>query len=311
MSSNRPCVSIGVPVYNGESFLAKALDSILAQTFEDYEVIISDNASTDGTAEIARRFAAEDARIRYYRSPKNLGAAKNFNRVFELSSGRYFRWLAADDVCAPDFLARFVDILENDPSAVLAYCKPLRIDEQENLLPEYYDVLRSSGWRIRPALRFRQVLDQLTFHDSKYAPMYIFGLIRSNALRRTRPIGNYVYPDPTVLAELALIGTFCEVPEHLSFLRSHPDSLSCMYTQNAQKTQEFFDPAIRGRVLVLLYRWRHYLELYFSVGRSDLSVREKLLSFAYVTKLCLRKGASKCWFDLQRPLSKALGLSSS
>ena len=98
-----PRVSLGFPVYNGERYLAAALDSLLGQTFRDLEVVICDNASTDRTAELCAAYAARDARVRYHRNPTNLGAAPNFNRTFELSRGEYFKWAAHDDVCAPTF----------------------------------------------------------------------------------------------------------------------------------------------------------------------------------------------------------------
>ena len=97
----KPTVSIGMPVYNGVPFLNEALDSILAQTYRDFELVISDNASTDETESICRAYAASDPRIRYYRQQENLGAMPNFNRVCELSRGQYFKWAACDDVCSP------------------------------------------------------------------------------------------------------------------------------------------------------------------------------------------------------------------
>src|SRR2546425_9420098 len=94
-----PQVSVGLPVYNGERYLAEALDSLLTQSYEDFELIICDNASTDRTGEIARSYAAKDKRVRYARNDKNLGAGGNFRRGFALASGEYFRWAASDDVC--------------------------------------------------------------------------------------------------------------------------------------------------------------------------------------------------------------------
>jgi glycosyltransferase involved in cell wall biosynthesis len=111
MSDTNPKVTIGVPVYNGEKYLAAALDTLLAQSFEDFELIISDNASTDCTEEIARAYAARDGRVRYERSGANRGCAWNHNRVFALARGRYFRWAAHDDLCAPTLLARTVELL--------------------------------------------------------------------------------------------------------------------------------------------------------------------------------------------------------
>jgi glycosyltransferase involved in cell wall biosynthesis len=118
-----PRVSIGLPVYNGENYLAETLDSILAQTFTDFEVIISDNASTDRTETICRQYAAQDRRIRYLRNTSNLGAAKNYNRVFELSQGEYFKWNGHDDPLAPVFLERCVAVLDRHPGVVLCFAR--------------------------------------------------------------------------------------------------------------------------------------------------------------------------------------------
>src|SRR5215212_2547350 len=106
-----PQVSLGVPVYNGEKYLAEALESLLQQDYADFEIIISDNASTDGTEEICRNFAGRDKRIRYYRNETNIGASPNYNRTFELARGRYFKWCAHDDVCLPAFVRRAAEVL--------------------------------------------------------------------------------------------------------------------------------------------------------------------------------------------------------
>src|SRR3712207_6191103 len=116
MNTQSPKVSIGLPVYNGEKFIREAIDSILNQTFEDFELIISDNASTDETAAICQTYAAQDRRVRYFRNLENIGAAGNHNRVFEAASGKYFKWAAHDDLCGPNFVAECVNVLDRDPS---------------------------------------------------------------------------------------------------------------------------------------------------------------------------------------------------
>src|SRR3954471_8256298 len=107
--SSPPLLSIGLSVYNGEPFIREALDSLLSQTFRDFELIVSDNASTDGTSEICEAYAARDSRVRYYRNEKNMGAGWNTRRVFSLARGQYFKWAACDDICAPEFLERCID----------------------------------------------------------------------------------------------------------------------------------------------------------------------------------------------------------
>src|SRR2546427_6914452 len=142
-----PRVSMAVPVYNGERYLGEALDSLLAQTYHDFELIICDNASTDGTGEIARSYASMDERVRYVRNERNLGLAGNVKRAFQLSSGEYFRWHAADDVCAPQFLARCVAVLDRHPAVVLAYPRTKLIDADGRVTAAYDDGLHLQAAR--------------------------------------------------------------------------------------------------------------------------------------------------------------------
>jgi len=125
-----PNVSIGMPVYNGEKTLVAALDSILSQTFSDFEFIISDNASTDKTEEICRQYAINDSRIRYIRQKENLGAAKNFNYVLNEASSKYFMWATSDDIKSPDFLEHNYSFLENNPDYV-ASTSPTRFEGED------------------------------------------------------------------------------------------------------------------------------------------------------------------------------------
>ena len=123
-----PRVSIGMPVYNGAAFLRESLDSLLSQTYEDFELVISDNGSTDGTQNICRAYATEDVRIRYYREEENRGAAWNYNRVFELARGEYFKWAAHDDVHAPTFLERCVEVVDNNPDVLWCFSRHTHVD---------------------------------------------------------------------------------------------------------------------------------------------------------------------------------------
>ena len=116
MATDRPRLSIGMPVFNGEKYIRCALDSILSQTYKDFELVISDNASTDKTESICLKYKEQDNRIRYYRNKKNIGAPSNYNRVFLLSSANYFKWAAHDDMIAPEYIEKCMEILENDSS---------------------------------------------------------------------------------------------------------------------------------------------------------------------------------------------------
>ena len=175
-----PVVSIGLPVFNGENYLACAIESILAQSFTDFELIISDNASTDdGTSDICRTYAARDARVRHVRNPRNIGAAANFNSALAQAAGRYCKWMAHDDVLAPDFLATSLTTLQAQPDAVLCYSAADIIDRHGGLM--FTDDSRLPGTeRPRPSDRFAEAV------INQHMCFPIFALIRAEALRTSR-----------------------------------------------------------------------------------------------------------------------------
>jgi len=131
--SQRPLVSIGMPVYNGSRYIREALDSLLAQSYPEFELQISDNASSDETPDICQAYMAKDARIHYHRNPTNLGVLKNFRRALELTSGDYFMWAACDDCWSTNYLAVLLDRLRAHPGAMLAAGRTLYIDGDGDL----------------------------------------------------------------------------------------------------------------------------------------------------------------------------------
>src|SRR5262245_60272429 len=128
-AKNKPRVSIGLPVYNGARYLAEALDSLLVQTYENFELIICDNASTDHTEEICRAYANQDKRILYIRNKTNIGASRNYMHTFERASTEYFRWATYDDTSDPDLLTRCIEVLDQESTVVLAYPRTVLINE--------------------------------------------------------------------------------------------------------------------------------------------------------------------------------------
>lgn len=137
MTTHIPRVTIGLPVYNGRNYLAQTMESLLAQTYTDFELVICDNASTDDTEAICRAFAARDERVRYFRNEENIGASANYNRVFELGRGMYFKWAAHDDLLAPAYLERCVEVLDQNPDVVLAYTQAKAIDGKGGIVKVY------------------------------------------------------------------------------------------------------------------------------------------------------------------------------
>jgi glycosyltransferase involved in cell wall biosynthesis len=210
-------LSIGLPVYNGERYLSKALDSLLNQDFEDFELIISDNGSTDQTEAICRAAAAKDERIRYFRNDENRGATWNFRRVFELSEGEFFKYAAYDDECYPTMLRECMEVmLAGGPSVALVYTQSETIDENSLVVPRWgstrWDSIATTA-NTAPR-RLAHVLWRVLHGEAHY------GVIRSSFLRQLRPYGS-VAADWVILAQLAMVGKIVEVPQVRFRLRKH------------------------------------------------------------------------------------------
>jgi glycosyltransferase involved in cell wall biosynthesis len=276
--SSAPLLSIGLFVYNGEPFLEETLDSILSQTFTDFELIISDNASTDRTAEVCQAYAKRDSRLSYYRNEKNMGAGWNLRRVYELATGKYFKWAAADDLLAPQFLDRCIEVLERDAGCVVACAKTKEIDENGRFIKNYVAPMKADV--DDPVARFREML-------TRHMCYQIFGVMRMSALRQLPPQGSYVNSDGVLLAQMSLLGRFCEVPEHLFISRRH--SGQSMATLPIRVTQprfrltnryctlpcpEWWDPA-KTRTITFP-EFRQWYEFFMSIHRVPLSARQKL-----------------------------------
>ncbi len=239
-----PRVSIGLPVYNGQQYLRQALDSLLVQTFSDFELIISDNASSDATPEICRAYAACDPRIRYVRHEVNRGAAWNFNYVFGLARGFYFKWHAHDDMLEPAFLERCVTMLDRDSQMVLAFSRTRVVNADGATLYTYDEQLRTNS-----------PLASVRFHDLiciGHPCFQVFGVMRADVLRRTPLIGAYVPSDRILLARLGLLGTFYEAPEHLFISRRHP--AQSVRAAKLRARAAWFDPANEGKIVMPHFR---------------------------------------------------------
>ena len=209
-----PRVSVGLPVFNGERFVRKAIESVLDQTWTDLELIISDNASTDRTQDICFEYAALDRRVRYFRQDKNIGAGPNFNFVLYQATGEFFKWMAHDDVIAPSFIERCIEILDEDHSYVLASTRVKVCNADLTPMFDYgYDLMADSEKAFE---RFHQ---QIRGHQC----YEVFGVIRRVALVKTPGIGSFFAADAALLLRLVLLGKFFEVPDLLFFSRQHED----------------------------------------------------------------------------------------
>lgn len=276
-----PKVSIGIPVYNSQAYLAEALDSLLGQTFEDFEIIICDNASSDDTEEICRRYAATDSRIRYFRNPTNIGGIKNHNLCFKQASGAYFKWNGSDDNCLPTYLEKCVAVLDNDPSIVLCQAATRRIDAegadlifdpQSNMFTD-----RQGLTRIEPTdPNYAQSDDPVTrFRDALVGIcvcQHVLGLMRSDVARKTGLLGPYRDSDRAFLVEMALHGKFAEVPEELFLKREHPRNTRVLTSRRAEA--QWATPG--SKIYRLLPpKAQEHAQIFGAILRSPLSLGDK------------------------------------
>jgi len=275
MNQNIPRISVGLPVFNGENYLEEALSSILVQTYQDFEIIISDNASTDKTAEICRAYADKDSRIRYFRNKENRGGADNFNRVFELASGEYFKWAAHDDLCAPEFLEQCIEVLDREANVVLCYPRTILINEHGEFQGYYADGLELRS--PKPHERFRH------FFDTQGVCHAIYGVMRSSALRLTRLEGYFSMADRVLLGELVLHGEFRELPAYLFYRRIHP--LISTASMSDRELAGWYDLRKKGKIV--LPKWRRLVEYFRSINRAPLSWSQRLRCCLEIVRFAL------------------------
>ncbi len=272
-------MSIGLPVYNGEEFLEDALASVAAQTFSDYELIISDNASSDATPSIAQRHAARDPRIRYHRNPNNIGGDRNYYRCIELSRGKYFLGVAHDDRLHPDYLRRVVEVMEADPSVVFCHSRASRIDGSGEVVGAYearpFSTSPLPRDRFRDAIGLRPVIAHL-------------GVIRTSVLRRMPPLVVYPASDAYWQAEFALRGRLVEIPEPLFYRRVHVRSGGAIPLHERIR---WSDPSRAGAVI--FPAWRRPMEYARSVMRVPLTPTERLQCMAEIVRYQWRRGGAR------------------
>ena len=273
-----PLVSIGFPVYNGERYLAEAIESVLGQTYRNFELIICDNGSTDRTEEICRRFAASDARIRYFRNDRNLGASRNFNLTVEHASGKYFKWVAHDDRIGPEYLALCTAALERDPGVVLCQTQVKVIDEYGGDIMDF-DYPPGHASSPVPSRRFGDVLRQDRWDFE------VFGLTRLDALRRTRLLDRYVASDRVLRAELILLGRYHILSERLFWNRDHPGRSVRAHPAHHLRPG-WFDPRLAGSKV--LPHWRVMYEYVRTVNRASLSGWQRVCCHAQIARWLAR-----------------------
>jgi glycosyltransferase involved in cell wall biosynthesis len=265
---------VAVPVYNGANYLAEALESILAQTLRDIEVIVVDNGSTDATREIALGFADRDPRVRYFLNGSNFGPTRSFSRAFAIATGRYFKFAPHDDLYDPHYLEKCVAVLERRPDVVLCTAHVCIVGPRGERLRTLEPEVRAD--MDRPSERFRNLLNNSRCLD-------FFGVIRKSALNAlpSPVLAPYGHSDGVLLARLGLLGKFHHIAEPLYLNRDHRER--CGRTYHTYKEYTYFlNPHLRGHII--FPRWRMGYEFFRSIRLFDLPAREQIA--------CLRHMAS-------------------
>jgi glycosyltransferase involved in cell wall biosynthesis len=289
-------VVIGLPVFNGENFLAEAIESILAQSYGDFRLIVSDNCSTDATEDICRRYLKLDDRIEYHRQDRNLGGAPNYNFVFRPEGADYFKWAAHDDLLEPNFLEETVPLLDAHPDAVIAHGRSLEIDETGHVKCDFDQNPVLSG--ASPSQRFWSILWAEYFTE-------VFGLMRADAISRTRLHGSYPGSDRTFMAEMLMLGNVVYSPKVIFRRRAHPNAF-VHSVKTAKERQAWFDPSVRRRLPPFVTRtcqhWR-------AVGTVPMSNPDRWACRLNVARWAGIRAAEITWLRLHGARRTSLPLS--
>lgn len=287
VSSSRPLVSVGLPVYNGQNYLSQAIESVLNQSYKNIELILSDNGSTDNTPDICKTYTKKDKRIRLYRFEENQGASRNYNRTFELSTGKYFKWLAHDDMLDPSNIEKSVEVLESNPDCVLCGSAKKNVNFNGDII----DTFDFKGLQLsddNTLSRFCALLNHFsgTFAN---ADLILTGLMRHDILKQTILIANYTSADFTLLADLILKGKFIILSDTLYIRRIHHSTSMSIYNDNPEdaikidpskkikykshsEVAKWYDPKGKVRRIPHL-TWLN--ELHRSIDKNEFSNSEK------------------------------------
>lgn len=254
----QPLVSIGLPVYNGESYLREALDSLLAQDYQNFELIISDNGSTDATSAICQEYALRDERISYYRSEQNQGASWNFNHVLQLSKGEFFMWAAHDDVWRQDFIEKCLQELLKEPQAVLCYCHCQFISPNSDLL----NISFAGDPRKEDSIYERW----LNLHKYWEIHASVYGLMRREAISLVRQALSIHCSDLVFVSEMITQGKILVIPEILHYKRL---DFSRIQYKNKKEMISFLGGKTKKTPHMI--RWKATLECIRGLKQKNLS----------------------------------------
>lgn len=287
-------VSVGMPVYNEEKYLRQALDSLLAQSFKNFEVIICDNLSTDSTPQICREYAEKDKRVFYYKNKKFVGACENYNNTFYLcSKKKYFMWASGNDMWHEDYIAECVKVLEERSDVVYCYSLGKRVDKNGNFLMDWFRYETSTVES--PVFRLNSVLFSCTS-----APVY--GLARTDVLYKTGLMRIDLISNIIFLAEIALLGKVYQVDKPLFYIRYLGEQYGGDNTRRVISTYGRF---------VFFSRWRSLFKYFRVIGFFPMTRKQRFLvwmtnlpAFVCIYGLCLIEDIKK-FFRVKLKIKKS------
>jgi glycosyltransferase involved in cell wall biosynthesis len=273
-------VSIGVPVYNGAAYLGHALATIRSQTYPNIEIVISDNASTDGTEALCRALAAEDPRIRYERLPRNRGLVPNHRNVLAMATGEYFMFAPYDDYFAPTYIERCVELLEREPQHAYVVAKTVLVDAEGERIG--VEVPRQRLDDPSPSVRFWDVL-------IVQGGINFYGLARR---AMWNAVGAYVAVprgERIIIAELALNGTLGVLAADLYFRRIHGGQITALRRDRRAEIQ-VLDPNRRSGLArsVPVILAQYFLGYVAAIGRAPVPLAERMRAFRGLLRWFLR-----------------------
>jgi len=288
-----PKLSVGMPVYNSEDFITKSIESILNQTYDDFELIISDNSSTDSTLELCERYVRQDSRIKLIKNKVNIGASANYNSVFKRSSGKYFKWTSSNDICDKTLFYKCIEPLDRDSNIVLSFSKTRlfidSIDDYENYNEDLFIT------NTKPFSRMQKVINNLELNN------IMNGFIRSSALSKTKLIKPFHSSDCCLMAELSLHGIFHIIPEYLFYRRM--DNKTSTANMSEQDVRAHYDP---NRTKPMSFQeFKINYEYFLAVNRAKLTLSESYCAYKELFKQTLWN-RSLLWDDLKFSLKNTL-----
>jgi glycosyltransferase involved in cell wall biosynthesis len=279
-----PRITIGMPVYNGEKFIRATVDSLLAQSFTDFELIVSDNASTDSTEQICREYAVKDPRFIYVRNARNLGPAANYNVSMDMARSDLFKWCAADDVYGPQCLERCIQTIDANPDAVAVYARTKIIDEEGKYVRDYDCELKLSAPHA-----FQRLAALIFVRHRNHGAHEIWSVMRLAKLREAGHKQALVRADSVLLVRIALLGKMLRLEEFHFFNRDHANrssrylgkrevradsKLSAWLGVGPLPNGEWWDARLKGKIL--FPDWRVMQQYYLAVSQTRLSLFERI-----------------------------------